>query len=226
LKESGILDKVDKILINYDRLDFQLETLSRMGIGEDKLINCIKDIHYHISADELYVPSYPNEHGTVNPWVCQAAKDIFGTGAQGPAMPRRLYISRSRAVGRRIVNEEEVFSYLQDEYGFERIYSEDFSMGDKVRLFGQAECIAAPHGGGVTNIIFSGAGGKVLDIFPPGDFDTFFWSMANSNKMEYYYLFGKGEMPSPENDFMRRNVDIDVDMERFEALMHLVKLDK
>jgi len=227
LKEAGVLDKADKILINYDRLDFQLETLSRMGIPESRLINCIKDLDFHLSADTLYVPSYPNAHGTVNQWACQAARGIFREERKADAaMPARLYISRSRAVGRRILNEEEVFSFLHHRYGFEKVFTEDYDMAEKARIFGQAECIVAPHGGGVTNIIFSRAGAKVVDIFPPGDFDTFFWSMANSNEMEYFYFFGKGEMPSPQNDFMKRNVDIEVDMDRFKALMDLVKLEK
>lgn len=243
LKKTGVLDKVDKILINYERLDFQLETLDRMGISEDRLINCIQDLDFHLAAGILYVPSYPNEHGTVNPWVCQEVKKIFHQAGGLPQaktfgsaevsvptgrtdLPKRLYISRAKANGRRLLNEDELFSFLQEEYGFIKIFTEDYDMAGKVELFGKAECIIGPHGGGMTNILFAEAGAKVIDLFPPGDFDTFFWSIANSNELEYYYFFGKGEMPTPENDFVRRNADIEVDMVAFKELLHLLNLEK
>ena len=43
LKNNGILDKVDKILLSYSKTEFQLDTLKRLGIQEEKLINCIDD---------------------------------------------------------------------------------------------------------------------------------------------------------------------------------------
>ena len=224
LQKSSVLEKVDKILLNYSQLDFQKESLANMGIPEEKLLNCIEDINFHLIADTLYVPSYPNEHGTVNPWVCEEVKQIFKASDLKGSNNKRIYISRSKAKGRGVVNEEEIVDFLEKEFGFKKLLTEDLSMTEKVHLFKQAECIVAPHGGGITNILFCSAGCKIVDIFPPGDFDTFFWSIANSNRLEYYYFFGKGEMPTWENDFMRRNSDIEVDMNKFKDLMNLLKL--
>jgi capsular polysaccharide biosynthesis protein len=199
-----------------------------LSIPEEKLINCIEDINFHLIADTVYVPSYPNEHGTVNQWVCSEVKALYKTIASGAndCNNKRLYISRKKAVGRKLINEDVLVDHLQQVYGFVKVFTEDFSMAEKVRMFQQAECIVAPHGGGMTNILFCEAGCKIVDIFPPGDFDTFFWSISNSNKLEYYYFFGKGELPTAENDFVKRNVDIDVDMEKFKDLMNLLKLQK
>jgi len=228
LKKAGILDKVDKILINYSKLDFQQESLAMLAVPEEKLINCIEDLNFHLEADTVYVSSYPNEHGTVNPWVCNEVKVLYKTIASGAKdfNHKRLYISRRKAVGRRLINEEALIDYLQQEYGFVKVFTEDFTMAEKVKMFQKAECIVAPHGGGMTNILFCEAGCKVVDIFPPGDFDTFFWSISNSNKLEYYYFFGKGELPTPDNDFVSRNADIDIDMSKFKDLMNLLKLQK
>lgn len=228
LKKAGVLDKVDKILINYNKLDFQQESLALLSIPEEKLINCIDDLNFHLVADTVYVPSYPNEHGTVNPWVCNEVKALYKTIASDAQdfNHKRLYISRRKAVGRRLINEDVLIEYLEQEYGFVKVFTEDFTMAEKVNMFQQAECIVAPHGGGMTNILFCEAGCKVVDIFPPGDFDTFFWSISNSNKLEFYYFFGKGELPTPEKDFVKRNADIDIDMNRFKDLMNLLKLQK
>lgn len=226
LQKSGLLEKADKILLNYSRLDFQIESLANMSIPEEKIINCIDDINFHLIADTLYVPSYPNEHGTVNPWVCDEVRNIFKASRlkEQNSSPKRFYISRLKAKGRVVINEEELFAFLEKEFGFKKLFTEELSMTEKVNLFQQAECIIAPHGGGITNILFCDPGCKIVDIFPPGDFDTFFWSISNSNALGYYYFFGKGEMPVPENDFMRRNSDIEVDMDKFKELMNLLKL--
>lgn len=225
LINSGVIGQVDKILLNYRRLDFQRETFAILGIPEEKILNCVDDIEFHFQSVRLFVPSYPNAHGTVNPWVCNALKSLFNSKElkdNHPKSPKRLYVSRERAVGRKILNESEVFSFLEKEYHFIKVFSEDFSISEKAFMFSQAEIIVAPHGGGLTNILFCSDGCKVVDIFPPGDFDTFFWSISNSNKLKYYYLFGEGTVPTKENPFTRRNIDIDVDLNRLKETMQLV----
>ena len=104
------------------------------------------------------------------------------------------------------------------------ICTEDYSMTEKFHLFNNAECIIGAHGSGLTNVIFSEKGAKVVDIYPPGDFDTFFWSLANSNEVDFYYFFGEGEMPTPDNDFTDRNIDITVDLNKFAQLMKTLNL--
>ncbi|MDX2048354.1 MAG: glycosyltransferase family 61 protein [Chitinophagaceae bacterium] len=225
LKKSNLIEKVDNIIINYKKSDFQLETFDKLGIPEDKILNCAENPDFHLAAETVYAPSYPNEHGTVNQWVCREVNDLFKPGIANAASGKgtRLYISRSNAVGRKIINEEELVSFLE-QYGFEKIYGENYSIAEKIDLFGNAGCIIGPHGGGLTNIIFCRAGCSVVDIFPPGDFDTFFWSISNSNQLPYYYFFGEGEMPTEENDFSRRNADISINLEKFKALMKLLNL--
>lgn len=226
LKENGFLENTNGILVNYSKFNFQTDTLERLGIPEEQLINCKMDLNFHITADILYVPSYPNEHGTVNRWVCEAVRSLYKTElTETSTGNKRLYVSREKAKGRKVINEGLFFSLLEEKYDFVKIYAEDYSMVEKVKLFSQAECIIGAHGGGLTNIIFSSTGCKIIDIFPPGDFDTFFWSIANANNLEYYYFFGKGEMPTPENDFMQRNVDIHIDIGTFEILLESLKLE-
>jgi capsular polysaccharide biosynthesis protein len=202
-----------------------METLAILGIPEEKILNCIDDIEFHLQADRLFVPSYPNAHGTVNPWVCNEVKMLFNAAAlkkDHHNSPKRIYLSRERSLGRKMLNEFEVFSFLEKEYHFIKVFSEDFSISEKAVMFSQADIIVAPHGGGLTNIVFCSDGCKVVDIFPPGDFDTFFWSISNSNNLKYYYLFGEGKMPTNENQFTKRNIDIKVDLNRLKETMQLV----
>jgi capsular polysaccharide biosynthesis protein len=225
LKQAGFLDKADKILVSGHMLGFHKETFAMLGIDEEKILN-INNPSAHISADTLYVPSYPNAHGTVNPWVAEAIRKAFMPEKLVEAMPqnKRLFITRLKAGGRKIVNEQELFALLEKEYGFIKVVTEDFSMQEKINLFNQAECVLAPHGSGLVNIFFCRQGTKVVDIFPPGDFDTFIWSLANSAGLDFFYFFGKGQLPTQENDFTDRNADIEIDIAKFINLLSFLKL--
>lgn len=227
LKDQGIINKVDKIIMSFGWLDWQVETLDRLGIDKTKIINTIDDPEFHLRASTVYVPSYPNEHGTVNDWVCEAVRNVYIEKDVPSKKSNRLYISRAKAKGRQLVNEDEVFALLS-EYGFEKIFAEDYSTPDKARMFYDAECIVGPHGGGFTNLLFCSPGCTVVDIFPPSssDFTTYFWVLANANKLNYAYLFGKGKMPTKEQDISLRNLDIDVEVEQLKNLMIKLNLSK
>lgn len=228
LKNAGIFDAVDKIVMSFGFLDWQVETLDRLGVDKSKIINTIDDPEFHLRAKTLYVPSYPNLHGTVNGWVCEAVRDIYIEKSQPSKKSERLYVSRAKAKGRQLVNEDDVFGFLEREYGFRKIFAEDYSTPDKAKLYYDAECIVGPHGGGFTNLLFCSPGCKVVDVFPPSlaDFTTYFWVLANANKLEYAYFFGKGDMPTKDRDVSLRNQDIDIELERFKTLMNKLNLPK
>lgn len=226
LKAAGILDKVDKIVMSFGFLDWQMETLERLRVDTAKIINTLDDPEFHLRAKTLYVPSYPNEHGTVNGWVCEAARNIYVDPSQPAKKSERLYVSRAKAVGRQMTNEDEVFSFLQTEYGFKKIFAEEYSTPQKARLFFDAECIIGPHGGGFTNLLFCSPGCKVIDCFPPGDFTTYFWVLANANNLDYAYFFGKGRMPTREQDYIERNQNIDADVNQLRMLLEKLNLPK
>jgi len=226
LKAAGILQKVDKIVMSFGWLNWQVETLDRLGIDKTKIINTIDDTEFHLRAKTLYVPSYPNVHGTVNGWVCETARNIYIDKQHPSKKCERLYVSRAKAVGRQTTNEEEVVSFLEKEYGFKRIFAEEYSTSEKARVFFDAECIVGPHGGGFTNLLFCSPGCKVVDMFPPGDFTTYFWVLANANKLEYAYFFGKGQMPTREKDYIQRNQNVDVDIENLKTLLKKLNLPK
>lgn len=218
VQKMGLLQNIDGIILNYSGLDFQVDSLSRMGISSDLILNCKNQIFFHAKADSLVVPSYVNQHATVNKWVCEWIRSLytFKLGKLGSSFrSKRIYISRVLATGRQLIDENAIVQVLVKDFGFECIKTEELKMEEKVGIFSNAEFIIGPHGGGLTNILFSKPGCVVIDIFPPGDFDTFYWTIANSLNLEYHYFFGKGELPTIKNDFVRRNVDIDIDRDLF-----------
>lgn len=87
----------------------------------------------------------------------------------------RYYISRNKAPllecnsgdkKRLIVNENDVFNSIED-LGFEKIFLEDFSLINKIKVFQEAEMIVTPNGGALTFGLFGSSLLKVIEIHHP-----------------------------------------------------------
>jgi capsular polysaccharide biosynthesis protein len=75
----------------------------------------------------------------------------------------RLFVSRSDAAHRFLVNEEELFSALSV-LGFQRIVPGRMTVREQIEAFSRAKVIVAPHGAALTNIIFSPPGLHLIEI--------------------------------------------------------------
>jgi hypothetical protein len=89
------------------------------------------------------------------------AFDAFGVDP--PAVPtRRILISREGAPKRRITNQRELEEKLS-ERRIESVRLESLSLREQMTCFASAELIVAPHGAGLTNLLFASRC-KVLEI--------------------------------------------------------------
>ncbi len=75
----------------------------------------------------------------------------------------RIYISRKKALRRKIENESELEHHLAA-LGFAIICLEDFSVADQVNLFQNAKLVVAPHGAGLSHIVSARPGLKIFEI--------------------------------------------------------------
>lgn len=75
--------------------------------------------------------------------------------------PKRIYISRSQASGRRKFNEDDIFAVLE-KYGFVTIYPEKYSITQQIALFNNAEFIVGGAGAALTNLLFCQPSCKVI----------------------------------------------------------------
>ena len=84
----------------------------------------------------------------------------LGLSTKMKAPWRRTYIGRKNSAVRKY-NQDEIYS-IAGEFGFERIYLEDLSFADSVKVFTEAACVIGPHGAGFANMLFTRPGTKVL----------------------------------------------------------------
>lgn len=216
----GGLGAIDKFLINSG-IPVIVESLELLGIPHDKLIPCHSRLH--IRASQLVVPSLVGGVGNLPPWACQFLRESFLP--QAASLPRvpRLYISRSKARYRRVANELAVLNYLA-KFGFESVCLEEYSFKEQIALLSQAEMVVAPHGAGLTNLIWCKPQTRVVEIFSPNYVNVCFWAMSNLMELDYCYLLGKGQRPPDQFDPHLHKEDITVCLDALDQLFRQLLL--
>jgi capsular polysaccharide biosynthesis protein len=191
----GGLEGIDWFIVNELNYAYQAETLDLLGVPQDKILQSRHDLH--IKADRLLVPSVFKE--VPARWACQLLRERFAKEldrGKEAKRPRRIYISRSDAKMRRVLNEDALMAHL-GAYGFERYTLDGKSVREQYELFASAETVIAPHGAGLTNILFCRIGTPVLELFPPTTVNPCYWTLAANLDLPYYCHIGEGPMLPP-----------------------------
>ena len=77
--------------------------------------------------------------------------------------PTRLYIDRRGSQNRRLSNEAAVIEALA-QCGFVAVRLEDYALAAQIALFANAEIIVAPHGAGLTNMVYASRQTKLVEL--------------------------------------------------------------
>jgi hypothetical protein len=226
MRRAGInVDEIDYFAVNSLKSRFQQETLATLGVDRSRIIT--NDRLRHVRAEELIVPSIPLADGCFRPWMLDFLRASFlSNHCEAIKAGRRLYISRSRAGYRRIVNEVEVVRLLRRR-GFETTAFEELSVQEQATTMASCEAVVAPHGGGLSNIVFCPPGAKVIEIFSPELVAGYFWKLSNQARLDYYYLLGKGSPETLSADYPQSwdaGADIEVDLELLERTLSLANI--
>ncbi|MDY7003670.1 MAG: tetratricopeptide repeat protein [Cyanobacteriota bacterium] len=203
LRQGINLEEIDWFLVNNYRQPFQQETLKILGIPEEKIL--ASDRYPHIQAEELVVPSYSSYLGWLQPWGLKFLREEFlkglGNSNSKSNFSERIYIGRANARYRRIMNEAEVVEILS-QFGFTYITPESMSLENQIATFANAKIIVAPHGSGLTNIVFCNPGTKIIEIFSPHYLRYYYWQISQLLGLEHYYLMGEAFSCYPIRNIM------------------------
>jgi capsular polysaccharide biosynthesis protein len=135
----------------------------------------------------------------------------LGDAAAPADLPRKLFISRRKAKIRRIVDEEALAAALAAE-GFVTIQLEKLSLAQQMAYFAQAEVIVAPHGAGLTNLLWSRPELTLVEIFPEGGVHgSAFLRIASHIGLRYFAVVGAAG-PNRDRKGNPNNADIVLDL--------------
>ena len=197
------------------------ESLSLLGIRDERFV--VAGSESHFLCDWLHVPSLPRAPGNVPPWAVRFLKSYF-VKSTPRRRTKRIYLSRAKASGRRVLNEAEIWPLLSDR-GFSNVTLEDLSLIDQIALFSEAEAVVGPHGAGFTNLIWCAPDTKVVEFFSPRYVNLCYWAISSLTQADYYYLLGSAAGQVDDvNDarFFLENIFVDpVALERTLEAMRL-----
>jgi capsular polysaccharide biosynthesis protein len=223
IERTRDLSTVDLFAVHRS-LPFQRELLDMVHLPPERTLDA--SVHRHLGAELLVAPSLPALNNQTPRWVCNYLRSKLINVVHDAPMrqgPTRVYISRGlRRHSRKVTNEADVVDLLA-RWEVEAIRLEEMTIAEQIALFRCAELVIAPHGAGLANLVFCGAGTKVIEIFDPGYVNVCFWKLASQVEgVEYHYVLGEqaGSLTS-RGDLERVSADITVNLERLERLLAL-----
>jgi capsular polysaccharide biosynthesis protein len=144
-----------------------LKLLGRSGARVVYTESTQKPSWNHYKAESLVVPSYVSAEGQPSDLLVKLIKEFAEPLLKkGKLLPEKIFITRSKAPSRYIINESEVFAELEPA-GFKLIELEKLTWGEQINLFNNAKQIISPHGAGLANLVFCAQSPQVIEIFHP-----------------------------------------------------------
>jgi capsular polysaccharide biosynthesis protein len=147
-------------LINADLRRHQREFLELLNVPEERLIKLERPALVHVR--ELVVPTNVTNHlkmGIGTEWLRHHLAHCMDA-----APPQDLlYVSRSDAKVRRLVNEDEVIAALTP-LGFQTILPGALPVREQILRFSRAKVIVGAHGAAFGNLVFAPKTARVIEF--------------------------------------------------------------
>jgi hypothetical protein len=139
-------------------------------------------------AEEVYTVKFNYDPGNFDYRILALFRSKIKIKNSNNHTPKRIWVSRSNASKRRIINEIALYPALS-KYNFDIVYPEHLTFDNQVSLFQSADIIAGLHGAGLTNMLFMNTHSKVLEIRKKEDnLNNCYFTLASDLKHDYYYL--------------------------------------
>ncbi|MBF8964894.1 glycosyltransferase family 61 protein [Pontibacter sp. FD36] len=148
--------------------------------------------HQKIKIANFYLPSFVAATFSaylppdVSQWLREKLWGGYKIKRNNPI--KRVYISRSKARLRRILNERELIALLES-FGFITIWAEDLDYKDQIQLFYDAEAVVSSHGAGLTNILFAEKC-HVLEFHPAKIMKAHYMLLSKGLNFDYTAIVG------------------------------------
>ena len=183
-------DDFDFILVNSRQANFEKDAFEILGLGNNKIIET--DEWKLIQADELFFVSL----GCLippDPWVLSWLRSKFITSSNSVVPHKRIFLSRSDASRRRLQNEQILWEHLSKD-GFMRIEFSSMSLLEQITCMNECSAIVAPHGAGLTNLVWAKTGTRVVELFSCEYITACYWLIAEMLQLDYAFAIGERTM--------------------------------
>lgn len=116
-------------------------------------------------------------------------EDLLAGVKVAPSASSKLYISRQDAGLRRITNEVQLVDLLAQR-GYRIVKLSELNLHEQISAVAGAERIVAPHGMGLTHLVFGNNPAQVLELFHPTIGSDSYAFLAKAKNHAYDFLIG------------------------------------
>jgi capsular polysaccharide biosynthesis protein len=183
------LDVADRFLVSGCVDNFTADALALFGIPRDRLVGTNDSAAFR--PDLLLAPPL-----LVDPFVVPAHVCDFIRSAVLRSLPprrrqrRRIFVDRSDAVRRRIVNLDALQPTLAA-FGIETVRLAGRSLSEQAALFNECGLVIANHGAALANLVFCEPGTRVLQILAPGMMEREYRTVSQHGRLRHDYLVAR-----------------------------------
>ncbi len=221
LKSCGYsLDEMDYILINKPTYQFQMELIDLFDIPKEKIIET--KIGDFIECEQMIALPRLRDNYFGFEFVRETMLNKIPKKSVSEKRLRIYCSRRMNKTGRRIENEMELEIFLKD-YGFETIIFEDFSVIEQAALMNNTEIFIAPHGAGMTNIIYAEQRTKIIELHNKNIMNPVYWISAMYTKLDYAYLLCDG-VAAQDQKITEHLKNIEVDIPKLKRLFDKMEI--
>ncbi len=178
---------VDRVILPSLTCEFQRATIGRFAVPASKVVEA--DNGTFLRVDRLIAPSFVSPAHVAPEWLLRGLNEIFD-GYGDSAGYERVYISRDDAIGRRVINEDELLPILERR-GFRKVLLSGLQLSQQIGIFRGAQTIVAAHGAGLSLLAFCRPGTKVIEIFSPSYVNLMYWCVADTGNLDYQCCMGE-----------------------------------
>ena len=146
----------------------------------------------HLRPEHYYFCSATAMTGCYDPHAVAFLRRAFLDRADPTYDPPRRFYLRRVGEARPILNEEGLLEYFTRN-GWGIVDTAQLSMAQQIRLFAGAEMICAPHGAGLTNLLWCRPGCRVLELCASTFLNGVFEGLAGCVGAHYRYLVFPGD---------------------------------
>ena len=172
---------------------FQKESLKKIGIPLNKIIDCGK--YKHIKADKIIALTHHvynkndyilNAQKKQPEWSIIWLRKKFLKMKNNRNNKNRIFIDRSDSYSKhcQIINNEDVIKTFK-KFNFKIYQLSKLSFRQQIKIFNDSKIIAGAHGAGLTNLIFCKKDTKVLEIIQKPNPNEIYKKISFFNKLKY-----------------------------------------
>ena len=192
------LNKIDYFY--FTRLNsFQRQTLKLLGVESNKFID--SNHKRYLMADKLIAISHPYyfnksffiSQSKIPTWIIRYLRKEFLKKVNNQKKKiKKIFIDRSDSKNThcKLINNEEIKKFLIKN-NYKCIKLSELTFAEQVSVFKNCNNIIAPHGAGLTNIVFCAKDTKIVEIIPKNNSNKLFKRISRINNLNYKSIYLK-----------------------------------